>query len=64
LEGALKLRVNPIKTHIAHSDEGIKFLEMVIQTGYPRMWLVVELRNALLLTLDDLLVWSVPLVFA
>ena len=37
LEGTLKLRVNATKTHIAHSDEGIKFLGVVIHTGYTRI---------------------------
>ena len=30
LEGTLKLTVNEKKTHIAHSDEGIKFLGVII----------------------------------
>jgi group II intron reverse transcriptase/maturase len=34
LEEALKLTVNATKTHIAHSDDGIKFLGVVIHTDY------------------------------
>ncbi|MGM0859101.1 MAG: group II intron reverse transcriptase/maturase, partial [Pseudomonadota bacterium] len=37
LEGELKLTVNVTKTHIAHSDEGIKFLGVVIHTKYTRI---------------------------
>lgn len=37
LEGELKLTVNATKTHIAHSDEGVKFLGMVIYTNYTRI---------------------------
>lgn len=34
LESKLKLMVNSTKTHIAHSDVGIKFLGVVIYTKY------------------------------
>ena len=34
LEVTLKLKVNERKTHIAHSDTGIKFLGVVIYTNY------------------------------
>lgn len=34
LEGALKLKVNDEKTHIAHSDEGVKFLGVIICSQY------------------------------
>ena len=37
LEGELKLRVNAEKTHIAHSDEGVKFLGVEIFTNYTRI---------------------------
>lgn len=34
LEGKLKLTVNQQKTHIVHSSEGVKFLGVVIRTGF------------------------------
>jgi len=34
LEGELKLTVNQQKTHIVHSSEGVKFLGIVIRTGF------------------------------
>lgn len=34
LEQDLKLTVNQRKTHLAHSDDGIKFLGVVIRSGY------------------------------
>ncbi|KXO06852.1 Retron-type RNA-directed DNA polymerase [Marinobacter excellens LAMA 842] len=37
LEGELKLTVNATKTHIANSDEGVKFLGVVIYTNYTRI---------------------------
>lgn len=37
LEDELKLTVNASKTHIAHSDEGVKFLGVVIHTDYTRI---------------------------
>ena len=37
LEGELKLTVNATKTHIVHSDEGVKFLGVVIHTEYTRI---------------------------
>lgn len=37
LEGELKLTVNVTKTHIAHSNEGIKFLGVVIHASYTRI---------------------------
>lgn len=37
LEVALKLKVNERKTHIAHSDTGIKFLGVIIGTNYTRI---------------------------
>ncbi len=37
LEETLKLKVNPTKTHIAHSDEGIKFLGVMIHTNHTRI---------------------------
>jgi len=37
LEEILKLTVNTEKTHIAHSDGGVKFLGVEIQTGYTRI---------------------------
>ncbi|UZJ42848.1 group II intron reverse transcriptase/maturase [Marinimicrobium sp. C6131] len=49
LEGELKLRVNATKTHIAHSDEGVKFLGVVIHTKYTRIQdkKVVKLKQTL-----------------
>ncbi len=37
LERELKLEVNPRKTHIAHSDEGVKFLGGEIRSEYTRI---------------------------
>jgi group II intron reverse transcriptase/maturase len=37
LEKKLKLTVNERKTHIAHSDEGVKFLGVVIGTNYTQV---------------------------
>lgn len=37
LEETLKLKVNERKTHIAHSDDGIKFLGVEIGTSYTRL---------------------------
>ena len=37
LEGTLKLTVNEKKNHIAHSDEGIKFLGVIIGNNYTRI---------------------------
>jgi group II intron reverse transcriptase/maturase len=37
LEGELKLTVNQQKTHIVHSGDGMKFLGVVIHTGYTRI---------------------------
>lgn len=37
LEVTLKLKVNECKTHIAHSDTGIKFLGVIICTSYTRI---------------------------
>lgn len=37
LEKELKLTVNTTKTHIAHSDEGVKYLGVVIHTKYTRI---------------------------
>jgi RNA-directed DNA polymerase len=37
LEGELKLTVNVVKTHIAHSDDGIKYLGVVIYTDKTRI---------------------------
>ena len=37
LEDDLKLTVNIEKTHIAHSDEGVKFLGVEIYTGFTRI---------------------------
>ncbi len=37
LEVTLKLKVNERKTHIAHSDMGIKFLGVIICTSYTRI---------------------------
>ena len=37
LEETLKLTVNTEKTHIAHSDAGVKFLGVEIHTGYTRI---------------------------
>ncbi len=34
MEGKLKLTVNQQKTHIVHSSEGVKFLGVVIRTGF------------------------------
>lgn len=49
LEAELKLTVNTTKTHIAHSDEGIKFLGVVIHTKYTRIQekKVVKLKQTL-----------------
>jgi RNA-directed DNA polymerase len=37
LEVILKLKVNERKTHIAHSDTGIKFLGVIIGSNYTRI---------------------------
>jgi len=37
LEGELKLKVNPVKTHLVHSDDGVKFLGVEIHTDYTRI---------------------------
>lgn len=37
LEGTLKLKVNEAKTHIAHSDEGVKFLGVIIGSQYTKI---------------------------
>jgi len=37
LENELKLTVNTTKTHIAHGDEGVKFLGVVIHSKYTRI---------------------------
>lgn len=37
LEGELKLTVNLEKTHLVHSNEGVKFLGVVIHSGYTRI---------------------------
>lgn len=37
LEGDLRLKVNERKTHLAHSDDGIKFLGVEISTRYTRI---------------------------
>ena len=37
LEVTLKLKVNERKTHIAHSDKGIKFLGVIIGSNYTRI---------------------------
>jgi group II intron reverse transcriptase/maturase len=37
LEEKLKLTVNQQKTHIVHSSEGVKFLGVVIRTGFTRI---------------------------
>ncbi|MFO7580815.1 MAG: group II intron reverse transcriptase/maturase [Nitrosomonas halophila] len=37
LEDELKLTVNATKTHIAHSDDGVKFLGVVVHTAYTRI---------------------------
>jgi group II intron reverse transcriptase/maturase len=37
LENELKLTVNASKTHIAHSDNGVKFLGVVLHTAYTRI---------------------------
>jgi len=37
LEDTLKLKVNERKTHIAHSDTGIKFLGVIIGSNYTRI---------------------------
>lgn len=37
LEVTLKLKVNERKTHIAHSDDGIKFLGVIIGSSYTRI---------------------------
>lgn len=37
LENELKLTVNAAKTHIAHSDDGVKFLGVVLHTTYTRI---------------------------
>jgi len=49
LEVELKLTVNATKTHIARSDEGIKFLGVVIHTTYTRIQekKVVQLKQTL-----------------
>src|SRR5690606_23017468 len=49
LEDELKLTVNATKTHIAHSDEGVKFLGVVIHTKYTRIQekKVVKLKQKL-----------------
>jgi RNA-directed DNA polymerase len=49
LEDELKLTVNATKTHIAHSDEGVMFLGVVIHTKYTRIQekKVVKLKQKL-----------------
>ena len=49
LEDELKLTVNATKTHIAHSDDGVKFLGVVIHTKYTRIQdkKVVKLKQTL-----------------
>jgi len=37
LEGDLRLKVNEQKTHLAHSDDGVKFLGVEIYTHYTRI---------------------------
>lgn len=37
LEGDLRLKVNERKTHLAHSDDGVKFLGVEISTRYTRI---------------------------
>ena len=37
LEGSLKLTVNQKKTHLIHSDFGVKFLGVIIHTNYTRI---------------------------
>ena len=37
LEEELKLTVNAVKTHLVHSDAGVKFLGVVIHSGYTRI---------------------------
>ncbi len=37
LEGDLKLKVNAVKTHIAHSGDGVRFLGVEMYTGYTRI---------------------------
>jgi len=37
LEKKLKLKVNERKTHVAHSDDGVKFLGVAIYTSYTRI---------------------------
>ena len=37
LENVLKLKVNQQKTHLTHSDKGVKFLGVVIETDYTRI---------------------------
>src|SRR5690606_7065589 len=37
LENVLKLKVNQQKTHLTHSDKGIKFLGVMIETHYTRI---------------------------
>ena len=37
LEGELKLTVNRRKTHIVHSGKGVKFLGVIIHTGFTRI---------------------------
>ena len=44
LEGDLRLKVNGRKTHLAHSDEGVKFLGVEIFTVYTRIQ-VKKLRS-------------------
>ena len=48
-ENELKLAVNATKTHIAHSDEGVKFLGVEIYTKYTRIQdkKVAELKQKL-----------------
>ena len=49
LEDELKLTVNATKTHIAHSDEGVTFLGVVLYTHYTRIQdkKVVKLKHTL-----------------
>ncbi|MCG8552039.1 MAG: hypothetical protein MI799_16690 [Desulfobacterales bacterium] len=37
LEGSLRLTVNQTKTHIIHSFKGVKFLDVIIHTGFTRI---------------------------
>jgi group II intron reverse transcriptase/maturase len=45
LEGDMKLTVNQKKTHIVHSFKGVKFLGVVIHTGFTNYFRIANCKN-------------------